>query len=138
MAALEAVKEIKDGMTIGLGTGSTAYYAILAVAGLIKQGMKLQIVPTSESTKKLSEELGIPIVDINSIDAIDITIDGADEFTQNLDLIKGGGGALLREKIVTSLTKNQIIITDSSKLVRNWVCLKCLLSNPMAYMCCAS
>ena len=116
-AALEAVKEIKDGMTIGLGTGSTAYYAIHAVADLIKKGMKLQTIPTSEQTKKMSEELGIPMVDINSIEAIDITIDGADEFTQNLDLIKGGGGALLREKIVASLTKKQIIITDSSKLV---------------------
>ncbi|MCH5715125.1 ribose-5-phosphate isomerase RpiA [Niabella hibiscisoli] len=117
MAALEAVKEIKDGMTIGLGTGSTAYYAIHAVAELIRQGMTLKTVPTSEQTKQMSIELGIPMVDINSIDSIDVTIDGADEFTQNLELIKGGGGALLREKIVASITKKQIIITDSSKMV---------------------
>lgn len=117
MAALEAVKEIKDGMTIGLGTGSTAYYAIHAVAELIKQGMNLKTVPTSEQTKQMSVELGIPMVDINSIESLDITIDGADEFTQNLELIKGGGGALLREKIVASITKKQIIITDSSKMV---------------------
>lgn len=117
LAALEAVKEIKDGMTIGLGTGSTAYYAIHAVAGLIKEGMSLKTVPTSEQTKQMSLELGIPMVDINSIDSIDVTIDGADEFTQNLELIKGGGGALLREKIVASITKKQIIITDSSKMV---------------------
>ncbi|MGN7784799.1 ribose-5-phosphate isomerase RpiA [Niabella sp. 22666] len=117
MAALEAVKEIKDGMAIGLGTGSTAYYAIHAVAELIKQGMNLKTVPTSEQTKQMSIELGIPMVDINSIESLDITIDGADEFTQNLELIKGGGGALLREKIVASITKKQIIITDSSKMV---------------------
>ena len=117
LAALEAVKEIKDGMTIGLGTGSTAYYAIHAVGELVKQGMKLQTIPTSEQTKQMSIELGIPMVDINSIESIDITIDGADEFTTNLELIKGGGGAMLREKIVASLTKKQIIITDSSKMV---------------------
>lgn len=117
MAALEAVKEIKDGMTVGLGTGSTAYYAIHAVAGLIQQGMNLKTIPTSEQTRQMSVELGIPMVDINSIDLIDVTIDGADEFTQNLELIKGGGGALLREKIVASITKKQIIITDSSKMV---------------------
>lgn len=117
-AALEAVKEIKDGMVIGLGTGSTAYYAIEAVGEMVKQGMKLKAVPTSEHTKQLSEELGIPMADINSIDKIDVTIDGADEFTQNLDLIKGGGGALLREKIVACLTEKQVIIADSSKLVR--------------------
>ncbi|GAB3426350.1 ribose 5-phosphate isomerase A [Niabella aquatica] len=117
MAALEAVKEIKDGMTVGLGTGSTAYYAIQAVAEMVKQGMKLQTVPTSEHTKQMCMELGIPMVDMNTIDSIDITIDGADEFTSHLELIKGGGGALLREKIVASITQKQIIITDSSKMV---------------------
>ncbi|WP_346237954.1 ribose-5-phosphate isomerase RpiA [Niabella insulamsoli] len=117
IAAEEAVKEIKNGMVVGLGTGSTAYYAIHAVGALVKNGMQLLTVPTSEQTKQMSIELGIPMVDINTIDAIDVTIDGADEFTQNLELIKGGGGALLREKIVASLTKKQIIVADSSKLV---------------------
>ncbi len=117
MAALEAVKEIKDGMAVGLGTGSTAYYAIQAVGEMVKQGMKLQTVPTSEQTRQMCIELGIPMVDMNTIDTIDITIDGADEFTSNLELIKGGGGALLREKIVASITKKQVIITDSSKMV---------------------
>ena len=116
-AALEAVKEIRDGMTIGLGTGSTAYFAIEAVGEMVKQGMTLKAVPTSEQTRELSEKWGIPLVDINLIDKIDLTIDGADEFTPNLDLIKGGGGALLREKIVASLTEKQIIIADSSKKV---------------------
>ncbi|HMR85170.1 MAG TPA: ribose-5-phosphate isomerase RpiA [Niabella sp.] len=117
MAALEAVKEIKEGMTIGLGTGSTAYYAIQAVGEMVKHGMKLQTVPTSEQTRQMCIELDIPMVDMNTIDSIDITIDGADEFTSNLELIKGGGGALLREKIVASITQKQIIITDSSKMV---------------------
>lgn len=117
MAALEAVKQIKDGMTVGLGTGSTAYYAIHAVGEMVRQGLRFQTVPTSEQTRQLSLSLGIPMVDINTIDSIDITIDGADEFTQNLDLIKGGGGALLREKIVASLTRELIIVTDGSKLV---------------------
>lgn len=117
MAALEAVKEIKDGMTVGLGTGSTAYYAIQAVGEMVRQGMQLKTVATSEQTRQMALALDIPMVDINSIDSIDITIDGADEFTQNLDLIKGGGGALLREKIVAALTRKQIIVTDSSKLV---------------------
>lgn len=118
IAALEAVKEIKEGMIVGLGTGSTAYYAIQAVGEMVKNGAAIKAVPTSEHTKQLSIELGIPLVDINSIDKIDVTIDGADEFTQNLDLIKGGGGALLREKIVASLTEKEIIIADSSKLVQ--------------------
>lgn len=117
-AALEAVKEIREGMIVGLGTGSTAYYAIHAVADLVKAGMSLKTIPTSEQTRQMSEALGIPMVDINSIDHIDLTIDGADEFTQSLALIKGGGGALLREKIVASLTTHQIIVTDSSKLVQ--------------------
>ncbi len=116
-AALEAVKEIKDGMVVGLGTGSTAFFAIEAVGELVKRGMKLQAVPTSEHTKQLAESLYIPITDINRVETIDITIDGADEFTPNLDLIKGGGGALLLEKVVASLTQKQIIIADSSKLV---------------------
>ncbi len=118
LAALEAVKEIKDGMIVGLGTGSTAYFAIQAVGELVKNGMQLQTIPTSEQTKQMSINLGIPMIDINSVESIDITIDGADEFTANLELIKGGGGALLREKIVASLTQKQIIITDSSKQVQ--------------------
>lgn len=117
IAAVAAVKEISEGMTIGLGTGSTAYYAIQEIAKLVQQGMSLQAVPTSEHTHALAIELGIPLIDIHTIDTIHITIDGADEFTQNLELIKGGGGALLREKIVASMTQKQIIIADSSKMV---------------------
>lgn len=116
-AALEAVKEIQNGMIVGLGTGSTAYYAIQATGELVKQGLQIQAVPTSEHTREMAASLQIPLVDINTIDHIDLTIDGADEFTPKLELIKGGGGALLREKIVASMTRRFIVITDSSKKV---------------------
>ncbi len=117
LAALEAVKYIQNGMTVGLGTGSTAFYAIKAVGEMVQNGLQIQAVPTSEHTKQLAASLNIPLVDINTIDSIDVTIDGADEFTTNLELIKGGGGALLREKIVASISKKNIIIADASKLV---------------------
>ncbi|MEO6538188.1 MAG: ribose-5-phosphate isomerase RpiA [Ferruginibacter sp.] len=117
LAALEAVKFLKPGMIVGLGTGSTARYAIEAIGEMVKEGLSIRCIPTSNATKELAQGLGIAIIDINSIDAIDITIDGADEFTEDLLLIKGGGGALLKEKIVASLTKKEIIIADSSKKV---------------------
>jgi ribose 5-phosphate isomerase A len=79
--------------------------------------LKIRAVPTSEETGKLTESLNIPLIDINFLDSIDVTIDGADEFNSDLVLIKGGGGALLREKIVASMTKEEIIITDSTKRV---------------------
>lgn len=117
-AALEAVSYIKNGQIIGLGTGSTAYYAIMEVGALVKNGLQIRAVPTSEQTRELATTLGIPLVDINKVEAIDITIDGADEFNDQLELIKGGGGALLREKIVASVTRQQIIIADASKQVQ--------------------
>lgn len=117
IAAKEAVKYLKNDQIVGLGTGSTAYYAIKEVGELVKNGLKIHAVPTSNKTEELAISLGIPIIDINTIDKIDITIDGADEFTEDLILIKGGGGALLREKIVASMTKEEIIIADSSKKV---------------------
>lgn len=117
LAALEAVKFIQPGDIVGLGTGSSAYYAIQAIAELVKQGFQLRAVATSENTASLAERLGIPMLDFNNVQAIDITIDGADEFTSDLKLIKGGGGALFREKIVASMTRQELIIADSSKLV---------------------
>ena len=117
LAAKEAVKFIADHQIVGLGTGSTAYYAIREVGEMIKQGLDIQAVPTSNKTKELAESLHIPLVDINAVQSIDVTIDGADEFNRDLMLIKGGGGALLREKIVASLTREFIIIADSSKKV---------------------
>ncbi|MEP6676821.1 MAG: ribose-5-phosphate isomerase RpiA [Ferruginibacter sp.] len=117
LAAKEAVKLIRDGAVVGLGTGSTAYYAIKEIALLVKQGMHIQGIPTSEKTKSLALSLNIPLIDINTVSVIDITIDGADEFTEQLYLIKGGGGALVREKIIASMTKQEIIIADTSKKV---------------------
>ncbi|MEH6656668.1 ribose-5-phosphate isomerase RpiA [Leeuwenhoekiella marinoflava] len=117
-AALEAVKYIKDTMVVGLGTGSTAKHMIEAVGKLVADGMNLTCVPSSEATEKLAKELGIKIVALDAIDKIDVTIDGADEFDEKFQLIKGGGGALLREKILAWNTKFNIIIADSSKEVQ--------------------
>lgn len=117
LAALEAVKYVHDGQIVGLGTGSSAFYAIRAIGKLVRSGCRIRAVATSVRTEELAREAGIPLIDINTIDEIDLTIDGADEFTPDLMLIKGGGGALLREKIVASLTRVQVIITDSTKWV---------------------
>lgn len=117
LAAKEAVRLIGSGQTVGLGTGSTAAYAVYELGESVKNGLKIRAVPTSEETSKLAESLNISLIDINSVDSIDITIDGADEFNSDLVLIKGGGGALLKEKIVASMTKEEIIIVDSTKRV---------------------
>ena len=117
VAAREAVKYIRDNDIVGLGTGSTAYYAIIEVAELVKKGWNLKCVPTSEQTATLATSLGIELLDINSVDYIDVTIDGTDEFDEQLNLIKGGGGAHFREKIVASLTKKEVIIADAAKKV---------------------
>ena len=116
-AANEAVKFLKNNMVVGLGTGSTAKYAIEVISKMVKNGLSIRAVATSNASEELAQTLGITIIDINTINSIDITIDGADEFTTDLVLIKGGGGALLKEKIVASMTKEEIIIADSSKKV---------------------
>lgn len=117
VAAREAVKYIRDNDIVGLGTGSTAYFAIVEVARMVKEGLKIKGVPTSEHTASLARSLGIELLEMNEVEAIDVTIDGADEFDARLDLIKGGGGALFREKIVASMTRREIIIADSAKKV---------------------
>ena len=117
-AALESVKYIKDGMVVGLGTGSTAKHMIEAVGKLVADGMSLTCVPSSEATDQLARELGIKIVELHEVEKIDLTIDGADEFDGDFQLIKGGGGALLREKILAWNTTFNIIIADSSKDVK--------------------
>ncbi len=118
LAAAAAVKFVQEGSIVGLGTGSSAFYAIQEIAALVKQGMQIQGVATSEHTAYLAESLGIPVLGFDEVHAIDITIDGADEFTTDRKLIKGGGGALFREKIVASMSKQEIIIADASKLVK--------------------
>jgi len=116
-AALAAVKFVKDGDVVGLGTGSTTTFAIKALGKRVKEGLKIKAAASSIRTEELAKSLGIEIIDLGRLSKIDISIDGADEFTASLDLIKGGGGALFREKIIASLSKNAIIITDASKKV---------------------
>src|ERR1700742_4249667 len=117
IAAGKAIGYIKDGMTLGLGTGSTAYWAIQGIGEMVKNGLSVRAVATSVQSENIARELQIPIVPFAEIDRLDITIDGADEVDQQLNLVKGGGGALLREKIVASATRFYIIIVDESKLV---------------------
>lgn len=100
IAGQKATEYIKDGMTLGLGTGSTAYYMIKKVGELVQNGMSLKAVATSKSTENLAKELHIPLVQIDEIDKIDLCIDGVDEIDKHFNSIKGGGGALFREKIV--------------------------------------
>ena len=118
IAAEKAVDDfVKDGMTVGLGTGSTAYYAIKRVGELVSKGYKLRCVATSVKTEEIAKECGITIVDLDEVDHIDVTIDGADEVDPKMQLIKGLGGALLREKIVAASSVAEVIIIDDSKLV---------------------
>jgi ribose 5-phosphate isomerase A len=112
-----AADYVKPGMTIGIGSGSTVYYLIEELGLRIKQGLEVNAVPTSRQTAQLAGKAGIPISDLDNIDKLLLTIDGADEIDPHGQLIKGGGGALLQEKIVAAASEELIIIADSSKLV---------------------
>jgi ribose 5-phosphate isomerase A len=116
-AAELAITEIQDGMIVGLGTGSTAYWAIKGLGVRVQNGLHIQAVATSVASENLAKELGIPLVPFADISEIDVTIDGADEVDPDWHLIKGGGGALLREKIVAFSSKKLIIVVDESKVV---------------------
>jgi len=116
-AAAHAVTLVQDGMRVGLGTGSTAAYAVKGIGARVRQGLKITAIATSERTRVLAESEGIAVTDFTKCAELDITIDGADEADRKLRLIKGGGGALLREKIVASVSKRVVIIADSAKLV---------------------
>lgn len=117
-AGEKAAEFIKDKMVIGLGTGSTVYYTILKLAEMVKHGLRVKAVSTSRSTTDLANELGIPLCTLNEVESIDLTIDGADEIDSSLNGIKGGGGALLYEKLVALSSKQVIWAADSSKLVK--------------------
>ncbi|MGB3773952.1 MAG: ribose-5-phosphate isomerase RpiA [Leeuwenhoekiella sp.] len=117
LAAKEAVKSIKNGMIVGLGSGSTSAFMIKALGQQVADGLKIQCVPSSEETKKLAQSLNITLLELENVEKIDVNIDGADEFDPQMRLIKGGGGALLREKIVAHNSKYNIIIADSTKAV---------------------
>lgn len=115
----KAVEYIKDGMVIGLGTGSTVFYTIQRISQLIEGGLSIRGVPTSIETELLAKKLHIPLVDLTDITHIDLAIDGADQFTKELDLIKGGGGALLREKIIANAADQFIVVADSTKMANH-------------------
>lgn len=117
LAAEKSIEFIIDGMTLGLGTGSTVFFLVKKLAERVKQGLNIKCVSTSIQTSELAKSLGIIILNLNEVEVIDLTIDGADEVDRNLNGIKGGGGALLFEKIVAAASKKVIWIVDSSKYV---------------------
>jgi len=117
-SAEAACEYVKDGMIVGLGTGSTAKIAVKKIGELVRNGLSIRGIPTSDATKILAESEGIPLIDFSETMFIDLTIDGADEIDANLNMIKGGGAALLREKIVASASREEIIIVSVSKLVQ--------------------
>jgi ribose 5-phosphate isomerase A len=117
IAGEKAVEFIKEKMTIGLGSGSTAVFMVRKLGEMVKQGLNVKCVSTSNETTSLALSLGIPLVSIDEIDEIDLTIDGADEVDPHFNGIKGGGGALLFEKIIAAASKKIIWVVDSSKMV---------------------
>lgn len=116
-AAAAAMDYVEDGMVIGLGTGSTAKYFVENLAEEMAEGLVIKGVPTSEQTRQQAESLGIPLLDIEKVDRIHLTVDGADEVDKEAQLIKGGGAALLREKIIANASDLMVVIADSSKYV---------------------
>ena len=117
-AGVAACNFIKDGMKLGLGTGSTVRYTVIEIGRRISEdGLNVVGVPTSEATRELALEVGIPLVTLSESDGLDLVIDGADEFDNNFSLIKGGGGALTREKIVAQSSKSMIVVADDRKQV---------------------
>ena len=116
-AAARAVAEITSRMKVGLGTGSTAWHFVELLGERVAQGLDIVGVPTSEVTARQARALNIPLSDLDALDRLDVTVDGADELDHDLNLIKGGGGALLREKIVAAASDAMIVIADGSKVV---------------------
>ncbi|MFV8212659.1 ribose 5-phosphate isomerase A, partial [Streptococcus pluranimalium] len=118
LAGVKAAEYVTDGMVVGLGTGSTAYYFVEELGRRVnEEGLSIIGVTTSSQTTKQAESLGIPLKSVDDIDVIDITVDGSDEVDPNFNGIKGGGGALLMEKIVATPTQEYIWVVDDSKLV---------------------
>ncbi|WP_084396030.1 ribose-5-phosphate isomerase RpiA [Henriciella aquimarina] len=116
-AAAAAIEFVEDGMTLGLGTGSTAKFFVELLAEEIADGLMVKGVPTSEDTRRLAESLGVPLLPIEHVDRIQLTVDGADEVDEKAQLIKGGGAALLREKIIANASDLMMVIADPSKQV---------------------
>jgi ribose 5-phosphate isomerase A len=118
VAARASLRFVQSGQVVGLGTGSTASYFIRLLGEEVRKGLRIKGIPTSVQSKELAEKLGIPLTTLDECQEIAVTVDGADEFDPQLRLIKGGGGAALREKIVASATRQLVIVTDASKQVQ--------------------
>ena len=118
LAGEKAVEHINDGMIVGLGTGSTVKYSLKKIGELVRSGLDIKGIPTSINTKRIAQQEQIPLTDLEEYPELDITIDGADEVDSFLNLIKGGGGALTREKIIAFNSKKVIIVVDDSKIVK--------------------
>jgi ribose 5-phosphate isomerase A len=116
-AARASLRFVKDGQVVGLGTGSTAAYFIQLLGEQVKNGLRIRGIPSSDRSREQAASLGIPLTTLDECQQIDVTVDGADEFDPQLRLIKGGGGALLREKIVASATRQLVIVADATKRV---------------------
>ena len=117
LAGRAAATLVCDGDVVGLGTGSTAYFTVLALGERVKAGLKIVGIPTSNATAELARAVGIPLATLDQYPVLDIDIDGADEIDPQLNLIKGGGGAHLREKVIAAASKKMVVIADSGKLV---------------------
>lgn len=117
LAGEAATGLIESGMTVGLGTGSTAYWSIMKLGEKVKMGLEIKCIATSTESEQLARKLEMSIIDFTQVQKLDVTIDGADEVDPRLNLIKGGGGALLREKIVAAASAKLVIVVDQSKIV---------------------
>jgi ribose 5-phosphate isomerase A len=117
-AARKSIEYVKDGMVVGLGTGSTATFAIKFLGEQVRDGLKIRGIPTSRASEQLARSLNIPLTTFDEVGSIDVTIDGADEVAPGLALIKGGGGALLHEKIVAAASRTLVIVADEHKIVK--------------------
>ena len=118
IAAEKATEDVKSGMVVGLGTGSTVYYALLKLGTMVREGLDILGIPTSDGTEKIAIAQGIPLTTLASHPTIDLTIDGADEVDAHFNLIKGGGAALVREKIIANASERILIVVDESKVSR--------------------
>lgn len=117
VAGERAIEFVEDGMVLGLGTGSTVHWMVERLGALVKEGLRVRCVPTSRRTEEQARSLNIPLVTFADVRQLDLTIDGADEIGPGLALIKGGGGALVREKLVASASRRMIVIADATKRV---------------------
>src|ERR1700712_3435935 len=116
-AAARALEQVRDGMKLGLGTGSTAKHFVELLGERVRDGLKVVGVPTSDATRADALRCGVPLTTLDALDRLDLTVDGADEIDPALNLIKGGGGALLREKIVAAASDRMIVVADAGKRV---------------------